>query len=242
MQVAFPSFRNSAERSASLVNYFDDGRVTGWLAAHGDESDSPLSTLGALARRLRSQLARLLPGSMVRSQQSAWLMVDHGKPLSSITAVRAAKAVLIVPHSFIAVISRLCPLPSWLAHCAEGRAQCSYVQKQVLQPQRVPGTRAARQRQGAWALAATAAALGIVCLARPRLLSPVMCARQTSTNADKGPAPTKLIEHIILSGQRRNCRCDPRARRSRFNLDAHTCPQMVGQLGWRKSAGLRCIP
>lgn len=67
VQVAFPSFRNSTERSASLVDYFDDARVTGWLAVHGEESDSPLAAFSALGRRLRSQLTQLIPSRVVRS-------------------------------------------------------------------------------------------------------------------------------------------------------------------------------
>ncbi len=36
-QVAFPAFRDTAEEAApvSLVPYFGDARVTGWLAVHG---------------------------------------------------------------------------------------------------------------------------------------------------------------------------------------------------------------
>lgn len=40
--------------------------MTGWLAVHGEESDTPLAAVNAWGRRLRSRLAAAIPASVVR--------------------------------------------------------------------------------------------------------------------------------------------------------------------------------
>lgn len=65
MQVAFPAFRDGGARGASLVAYFEDARVTGWLALHGEEADSPFAAAAAWGRGLRSRIASLVPVTRV---------------------------------------------------------------------------------------------------------------------------------------------------------------------------------
>ncbi len=65
MQVAFPAFRDGGARGASLVAYFEDARVTGWLALHGEEADSPFAAAAAWGRGLRSRIASLVPVTQV---------------------------------------------------------------------------------------------------------------------------------------------------------------------------------
>ena len=67
-QVAFPAFRDTAEEAAavSLVPYFGDARVTGWLAVHGTGAgDSPAagaaSRFGGVLSGLGAALGRLGP-------------------------------------------------------------------------------------------------------------------------------------------------------------------------------------
>ncbi len=66
--MAFPAFRDAAEEAVpvSLVPYFGDARVTGWLAVHGTGAgDSPAagaaSRFGGVLSDMRAALGRLGP-------------------------------------------------------------------------------------------------------------------------------------------------------------------------------------
>ncbi len=91
--MAFPAFRGTAEEpvTVSLVQYFDDARVTGWLAVHGTGAgDSPVAGAASRFGALLSGIGAAL-GLGPRQEAAAQPAAARQRPVirQAITQVRA---------------------------------------------------------------------------------------------------------------------------------------------------------
>ncbi|KAK9906858.1 hypothetical protein WJX75_009282 [Coccomyxa subellipsoidea] len=115
-QVAFAQFRDTAEKnpSPSLHAYYEDKRVTSFLALRGEEAKGMLSRVASIGDGMASSLGRLMPSP--RSSQTS--------PARQDTARQASSKETRLPDLASATIQRRQRgwLPSWLPAPGAGAA------------------------------------------------------------------------------------------------------------------------